>query len=129
MFNIYHFHFLISDYDYAAALVMTWVLACRVCQKSKQNSYSLFCHSEYAFPSSLSITTSHPYISKASNYLTSAAVFVIVLTEGTLYPCWLSQKMRDKDKSSALIVSKYSQLGAADEQFKVQLFTIWRYLN
>ena len=120
-------HFLISDY---AVLVMTWVLPpCRLCQKSKQNSYSLFCHSWYAFPSSLSITTSHPSISKASNYLTTAAVFVILLMEGTLYPWWLSQKTGDKDKSSALIVSKYSQLGAADEQFKVQLFTIWRYLN
>ena len=95
-----------------------------------QNKILIRCFvTQYAFPSSLSITTSHPYISKASNYLTSAAVFVIVLTEGTLYPCWLSQKMGDKDKSSALIVSKYSQLGAADEQFKVQLFTIWRYLN
>ena len=67
---------------------------------SKQNSYSLFCLSKYAFPSSLSITTKHLFITKASNYLTTyAAVFVIVRMEGTLYSAMFVTKGGDKDNS------------------------------
>lgn len=104
--------FFLFSFDYAVSWswLMTWI----VDGMSKHNSYSLFCHSKYAFPSSLSITTSHLFITKASNYPTTKAMRCLLLFWELFIPRWLSQKAGDKDKSSASIVSKYSQLGAAD---------------